>query len=159
MDAAFKYYELSSLVEGEQATDSLAYAIICAILAPAGPQRSRILGLLYKDERSSKLEAILYTMLQKMYFGRIIAKTDEENFSNELQDHQKAKTNDGGTVLTRAVIQHNILSASKLYNNISFEELGFFFFQNLTNFKKNINLNKKKTIIEKKKDHCLELLH
>jgi len=123
MDAAYKYYELSSLVEGEQATDSLAYAIICAILAPAGPQRSRILGLLYKDERSSKLEAILYTMLQKMYFGRIIAKSDEENFSNELQDHQKAKTNDG-TVLTRAVIQHNILSASKLYNNISFDELG-----------------------------------
>jgi len=124
MDAAYKYYELSSLVEGEQATDSLAYAIICGILAPAGPQRSRILGLLYKDERSAKLEAILYTMLQKMYFGRIIAKSDEENFANELQDHQKAKTNDGGTVLTRAVIQHNILSASKLYNNISFDELG-----------------------------------
>jgi len=123
MDAAYKYYELSSLVEGEQATDSLAYAIICAILAPAGPQRSRTLGLLYKDERSSKLEAILYTMLQKMYFGRIIAKVDEENFANELQDHQKAKTNDG-TVLSRAVIQHNILSASKLYNNISFDELG-----------------------------------
>ena len=124
MDAAYKYYELSSLVKGEQATDSLAYAIICGILAPAGPQRSRILGLLYKDERSSKLEAILYTMLQKMYFGRIIAKTDEESFANELQDHQKANTNDGGTVLTRAVIQHNILSASKLYNNISFDELG-----------------------------------
>jgi len=124
MDAAYKYYELSSLVKGEQATDSLAYAIICAILAPAGPQRSRILGLLYKDERSSKLEAILYTMLQKMYFGRIIATQDEENFANELQDHQKAKTNDGGTVLTRAVIQHNILSASKLYNNIAFDELG-----------------------------------
>jgi len=123
MDAAYKYYELSSLVTGEQATDSLAYAIICAILAPAGPQRSRVLGLLYKDERSSKMEAILYTMLQKMYFGRIIAKTDEDNFANELQEHQKAKTNEG-TVLSRAVIQHNILSASKLYNNISFEELG-----------------------------------
>jgi len=123
MDAAYKYYELSSLVIGEQATDALAYAIICAILAPAGPQRSRILGLLYKDERSSKLESILYTMLQKMYFGRIIAKTDEDNFANELQEHQKAKTNEG-TVLSRAVIQHNILSASKLYNNISFEELG-----------------------------------
>jgi len=123
IDAAYKYYELSSLVTGEQAVDALTYAIICAILAPAGPQRSRILGLLYKDERSSKMEPIIFTMLQKMYFGRIIAKIDEDNFSNELQEHQKAKTNEG-TVLSRAVIQHNILSASKLYNNISFEELG-----------------------------------
>lgn len=31
---------------------------------------------------------------------------------------------DGSTVLERAVIEHNLLSASKLYNNISFAELG-----------------------------------
>lgn len=30
----------------------------------------------------------------------------------------------GSSILDRAVIEHNILSASKLYNNISFEELG-----------------------------------
>ncbi len=30
----------------------------------------------------------------------------------------------GSTILDRAVIEHNILSASKLYVNISFEELG-----------------------------------
>ena len=30
----------------------------------------------------------------------------------------------GSTILDRAVIEHNLLSASKLYNNISFEELG-----------------------------------
>jgi len=123
MDAAYKYYELSSLVTGQQANDSLAYAIICAILAPAGPQRSRVLALLYRDERSSKLESIIYTMLERMYFGRIIPKVDEDKFAEELQDHQKATTNEG-TVLSRAVIQHNILSASKLYNNISFDELG-----------------------------------
>jgi COP9 signalosome complex subunit 4 len=28
------------------------------------------------------------------------------------------------TILDRAVIEHNLLSASKLYNNITFEELG-----------------------------------
>jgi COP9 signalosome complex subunit 4 len=41
-----------------------------------------------------------------------------------LQPHQKASTIDGSTILDRAVIEHNLLSASKLYNNISFEELG-----------------------------------
>ena len=30
----------------------------------------------------------------------------------------------GSTILERAVIEHNLLAASKLYNNISFEELG-----------------------------------
>ena len=30
----------------------------------------------------------------------------------------------GSTILDRAVIEHNLLSASKLYNNITFEELG-----------------------------------
>jgi COP9 signalosome complex subunit 4 len=31
---------------------------------------------------------------------------------------------DNSTVLDRAMIEHNLLSASKLYTNISFEELG-----------------------------------
>ncbi len=30
----------------------------------------------------------------------------------------------GSSILDQAVIEHNILSASKLYNNITFEELG-----------------------------------
>ena len=30
----------------------------------------------------------------------------------------------GSTILDRAAIEHNLLSASKLYNNISFTELG-----------------------------------
>ena len=30
----------------------------------------------------------------------------------------------GSSILDRAVIEHNLLSASKLYNNITFQELG-----------------------------------
>lgn len=41
-----------------------------------------------------------------------------------LQQHQKATTVDGSTILDRAVFEHNLLSASKLYNNITFVELG-----------------------------------
>jgi hypothetical protein len=36
----------------------------------------------------------------------------------------QAHTADGSTIVDRAVFEHNLLSASKLYNNITFEELG-----------------------------------
>merc|ERR1712096_491915 len=45
-------------------------------------------------------------------------------FENLLQAHQKAVTADGSTILEHAVIEHNLLAASKLYNNITFEGLG-----------------------------------
>lgn len=44
---------------------ALDNALICAILAPAGPHRSRMLGTLFKDERSQRSPA--YSMLNKMY--------------------------------------------------------------------------------------------
>lgn len=53
-----------------------------------------------------------------------ISKEDLQEFAALLQPHQKAVTSDGSSILDRAVIEHNLLSASKLYNNISFEELG-----------------------------------
>ena len=48
---------------------------------------------------------------------------DAESFSQTLKEHQQARLPDGFTVLESAVIQHNVLSVSKMYNNISFEEL------------------------------------
>lgn len=51
-------------------------------------------------------------------------RSELKDFEALLQPHQKATTVDGSTILDRAVIEHNLLSASKLYNNISFEELG-----------------------------------
>lgn len=36
----------------------------------------------------------------------------------------QAQTQYGTSILDRAVFEHNLLSASKLYNNITFEELG-----------------------------------
>jgi hypothetical protein len=40
-------------------------------------------------------------------------------FAATLKQHQMATLPDGSTVLSKAVMQHNLLSASKLYNNIS----------------------------------------
>ena len=41
-----------------------------------------------------------------------------------LPPHQKATIADGWSILDRAVVEHNILSTSKLYNNITLDELG-----------------------------------
>ena len=47
-----------------------------------------------------------------------------ESFSQGLRSHQKAVTADGTTVLEKAVIEHNLAAAARLYNNIYFAELG-----------------------------------
>jgi len=124
IEAAQRYNELSyrSLIHDEERLTALKNALICTILASAGQQRSRMLATLFKDERCQQLPA--YSILEKMYLDRIIRKSELQEFALMLQPHQKAATSDGSTILDRAVIEHNLLSASKLYNNITFEELG-----------------------------------
>lgn len=74
----------------------------------------------------------------KRYLERVLKPEEVKKFETTLLPHQLAVLPDGFTVLQRyrfhfytyfsyflsAVIEHNLLSASKLYNNISFEELG-----------------------------------
>jgi len=120
--AAMHYYELSQIVGEQERLQALQFAVTCAILAKAGPQRSRILATLYKDERSSKLD--IFPILEKMYLERILRRNEVERFAKTLRPHQMAITSDGTNVLERAVMEHNLLSASKLYNNITFAELG-----------------------------------
>lgn len=122
LKAAVHYYELSQIVNEGERLPALEFAVICAILAKAGPQRSRQLATLYKDERSSKLD--IYPILEKMYMERVLRKAEVDKFAKVLRPHQMALLNDGATVLDRAVMEHNLLSASKLYNNITFAELG-----------------------------------
>ncbi|KAF2984351.1 hypothetical protein EK904_000739 [Melospiza melodia maxima] len=102
IEAAQRYNELSykSIVHETERLEALKHALHCTILASAGQQRSRMLATLFKDERCQQLAA--YGILEKMYLDRIIR----------------------SSILDRAVIEHNLLSASKLYNNITFEELG-----------------------------------
>ena len=123
--ACQKYHQLSFsplITEGER-MHCLSAAITCAVLAPAGPQRSRSLATLYKDDRSSQLPAD-YPMLEKMYLDRLLSPQEVQGFSERLKPHQLAGLSDGSTVLSKAVIEHNLLATSKLYNNIGIEELG-----------------------------------
>lgn len=62
-----------------------------------------------------------------MYLDRIIRSNQVKQFESTLLPHQKATTADGSTLIDRAVIEHNLLAASKLYNNIKFNELGNLF--------------------------------
>jgi len=127
IEAASKYYELSynSLLTETEKIQALSNALNCTILAPAGKQRSRVLATLFKDERCQKLSA--YNILEKMYLERIIRSVQLKQFESMLLPHQKGTTSDGSTLIDRAVIEHNLLAASKLYNNIRFDELGALF--------------------------------
>eukprot|EP01113_Clastostelium_recurvatum_P013710 TRINITY_DN17328_c0_g1_i1.p1 TRINITY_DN17328_c0_g1~~TRINITY_DN17328_c0_g1_i1.p1 ORF type:complete len:419 (-),score=82.18 TRINITY_DN17328_c0_g1_i1:146-1375(-) len=122
MKASLRYYQLSQIVEEHEQEQALKFAITCALLAPAGPPRSRMLATLYKDERSQRID--IYPVLEKMYLERVLRKAEIAKLESMLRPHQMAKYPDGTTVLDRAVMEHNLLSASKIYNNITFEELG-----------------------------------
>ncbi|KAK4034062.1 hypothetical protein C8A01DRAFT_39491 [Parachaetomium inaequale] len=124
LQAAKSYHDISfspAIAEDER-LHTLGMAIKCAILAPAGPMRSRGLGQLYKDERAAGLEE--HGILEKMFFDRLLSTAEVDKFAQDLAPHQLAKTSDGSTVLAKAVVEHNLLSASRLYSNIGFDELG-----------------------------------
>ena len=61
-------------LEEETLEQALAAAVVCCILAAAGPQRSRMLATLYKDERISRLPS--FTFLEKVFFERILRKEE-----------------------------------------------------------------------------------
>lgn len=90
-------------------------AVTTSILAPAGPQRSRILASLNRDDRvHTALPASLSTMLRKMLLEYIVRSEEVKEFEAGLADHQRAKVEGGGTVLERAVREHNIGACGKV---------------------------------------------
>ncbi|KAI2609449.1 uncharacterized protein GGS25DRAFT_484838 [Hypoxylon fragiforme] len=119
---AYHVISLSPAISDDERLHTLSMAVKCAILAPAGPLRSRALGRLFKDERAPNLPE--FSMLEKMLFDRLLAPSEVQKFAEGLAPHQLATTADGSTVLTRAVVEHNLLGVSRLYSNIGFDALG-----------------------------------
>lgn len=64
---------------------------------------------------------ISYSPFHQVYL--VNPREEVERFASTLKTHQMARLPDGSTILDRAVMQHNLLSASKLYNNIYIDEL------------------------------------
>ena len=126
LEAARRFYtistEVGSLIENDDLLQLINKAIVCAILAKAGPQRSRMLGALFKDARTHQSKH--FRVLESMYKQRILRRQDIATFDKSLMPHQQALLADGSTVLEKAVTEHNMLACAKLYNNITFKELG-----------------------------------
>merc|ERR1719161_871147 len=55
---------------------------------------------------------------------RLIKGTEIQKFEESLPPHQKATVADGQTVLERAVLQHNVLAASRVYRNMLLTDFG-----------------------------------
>ncbi|ETV83169.1 hypothetical protein H257_03969 [Aphanomyces astaci] len=126
LDAALRYYEFSQSKPDEVDPDDLlqllSKAVTCAILAAAGPQRSRLLATLYKDERVKASEHA--AILEKMYMEQLLRRGDIAAFDQSLLPHQKAQLANGFTVLEQAFLEHNMLAVSKIYTSMRFQELG-----------------------------------
>ncbi|KAG6860379.1 hypothetical protein C0995_011986 [Termitomyces sp. Mi166 len=149
LEAATRYHELSYVgeIDEEERRHMLLAAVTCAVLAPAGPNRSRVLASLYRDERT--LDLPTYNILSKMFLDHILRPAEVKEFEKTLKPHQLAKIaissndrlasagqyngTDGpaastrtgpATVLARAVMEHNLLASSQIYNNITFGGLG-----------------------------------
>lgn len=88
----------------------------------------RLLATLYKDERTREREELkkdgVSSILEKMYLGTLVKREQVSEFAHRLSSHQLATLSDGSTVLDKAIMEHNLLAASRLYLNISFDELG-----------------------------------
>lgn len=130
--AASRYHDLSQsgtdTIEADDLLQMLGRAATCAILS-SGPQRQKVLGLVYKDPRLSQLDSIPEfeahsTILKKMYTHQVLKKEELVKFETSLADHQKAVMGDGLTIMERAVLEHNMVAVSELYSTIYFTELG-----------------------------------
>jgi COP9 signalosome complex subunit 4 len=124
LDASAAYHAISHepIVDEEERLRALGEAMKCAVLAPAGPMRGRTLARLYKDDRANQVEE--FPILEKIFLDRLLEPTEVKAFAERLQPHQLAKTADGSTVLDKAVLEHNLLAASRLYSNIGVDQLG-----------------------------------
>ena len=119
---AYHALSLSSLVVENERLQALASAIVCGVLAPAGPQRSRTLAHLYRDERATSFAS--FPILSHMFLGRLVSATEVSEFANSLSPHHLAPLADGSTALAKAVIEHNLLASPRLYDDITCDALG-----------------------------------
>jgi len=132
LQAAQRYHELSQtsedIIDSDELLHMLGRAATCAILAPSGPQRQRVLGQIYKDDRLSSLDQIPEfsthsTILKKMYYHQVLRPNELTQFESSLAEHQKAIMGDGLTIMERGVVEHNMIAVSNLYRSIYTKEL------------------------------------
>lgn len=125
LEAAQRYYELSLLViDPEEKNHCLRESVKSALLAKAGPSRTRVLTMLFKDDRVSRVcSPKVFKMLENVLMNRLLKGDIVQEFSKTLSPHQLATLGDGSTVLDLAVWEHNLLASSKIYRSVSIKRL------------------------------------
>jgi COP9 signalosome complex subunit 4 len=132
LQAASRYHDLSqsatALIDADDLLQLLGRAATCAILAPSGAQKHRVLGLVYQDDRLHQLDAISSlethsTLVTKMYCSQVIRPAEVVQFEASLSEHQKALRGDGYSIVERSVMEHNMIAVSRLYKSIYLVEL------------------------------------
>ena len=121
-DAAVRYYGLSALehAAGADRAALLHSAVAAALLAPAGPRRSRLLAQLVRDPHTRELE--LYPVLHRAALRRVLRAADVAQLERGLAPHQLAA--DGPLrVVDQAVAEHNVHAAALVYANITLPSL------------------------------------
>ena len=63
-------------------------------------------------------------MLQRMSTERLISAADAAAFEATLPQHCRATNREGVTIFAKAVAEHNVLAASRVYRSISSASLG-----------------------------------
>jgi COP9 signalosome complex subunit 4 len=137
------FYGTTGLIRFETRFSLRSAAVTCAILGPAGPQRSRILANLYRDDRcTNSLPPHRSSILRKMFLDQILRSEEVQEFQKELAPHQLAElevdkrllaSTEGEvavtgrrapkTVLDRAVMEHNVLACAKVSNAVVQERI------------------------------------
>eukprot|EP00189_Rhodosorus_marinus_P008188 CAMPEP_0184754574 /NCGR_PEP_ID=MMETSP0315-20130426/44692_1 /TAXON_ID=101924 /ORGANISM="Rhodosorus marinus, Strain UTEX LB 2760" /LENGTH=394 /DNA_ID=CAMNT_0027233999 /DNA_START=556 /DNA_END=1740 /DNA_ORIENTATION=- len=125
-NAAQQFYSLTTDLQGATKLYSadpsqwLSRAVICAILAPAGEQRSKMMSKLYQDERCRGLE--FFNVLERVHSQKLLKKEHIEVLSErvKLLDIRSEETQQ---VLDLATTEHNLLAVSILYTSIKLESL------------------------------------
>lgn len=124
IEAAQRYSDLASseIISIDERYAALRNAITCTMLSPPGKQRSRLLASLCKDERTHSME--VFSILQKMHLERLIRRCEMEVLEINLKPHQRMILAHNCTICEHALIQHNLIAASRVYKNITFTGMG-----------------------------------
>jgi len=122
--ASQKYIELvrHSALQPDQKFDCLKQCALCVILADAGPERSNVLAVMFKDERIASVPC--YPFLKKIQQQHILRPAEVDKFKGMLSPHQiKKLPGEKRAPIDHAVMLHNLFSAANIYTSIRLDDL------------------------------------
>lgn len=128
------------LVSDEELDAALSAAVTCAVLAPPSPARTRVLASLWRDANGNgnrsgagrtggrareRLPASLLGVLRSVRSERLLTRDDARALDAALtMPHHRAVGGDGATVLERALREHNLAAAARVYSALTLQSLG-----------------------------------